>query len=59
MLVIAELDGRWVFDVRDDPAIGAGPVLDYGRIGLRLMYQTRMRFRDLEVFTFNPVEVMR
>ena len=53
------IDGEWVFDVRDDPLGGTGPVFNYGRIGLREMYQTRMRFRDLKVWERNPgVEVV-
>jgi hypothetical protein len=53
------IDGQWVLDVRDDPLINTGPVFDYGRIGLRLMYGTRMRFRDLAVWTRDPgVEVL-
>jgi hypothetical protein len=46
----AAVDGDWVLEARDDPAAHAGPVLSRGRIGLRLMYGTRMRFRDLRVW---------
>ena len=45
------IDGQWVFDVRDDPLNNNGPVFNYGRVGLRLMYQTRMRFRDMKIWT--------
>jgi hypothetical protein len=40
------IDGRWVLEARDDPPIYTGPVFDYGRVGLRLMYGPRMRFRE-------------
>jgi hypothetical protein len=49
----AGLDGRWVFDLRDDPFNNNGPVFNYGRIGLRLMYQTRIRFRDVKIWSRN------
>lgn len=41
------IDGQFAFDVNDDPLAQTGPVLDRGRIGLRLMYGTRMYFRNL------------
>lgn len=44
------VNGLPAFDVTDDPMAHTGPVLDRGRIGLRLMYGTRMRFRDLKVW---------
>lgn len=44
------IDGRLAFDVTDDPLAHSGPVLDRGRIGLRLMYGTKMRFRGLKVW---------
>jgi hypothetical protein len=34
----------------DDPLAHTGPVLDRGRIGLRLMYGTRMYFRNLRIW---------
>ena len=56
----AAIDGRWVFDVHDDPLNNTGPVFNFGRIGLRLMYQTRMRFRDLKIWNRNAgVEINR
>lgn len=45
----AGLDGEWVLDVTDDAFAHSGPVLNHGRVGLRLMYSTRMRFRDLTI----------
>lgn len=44
------INGEWLLDVRDNPCSNNGPVLNCGRIGLRLMYQTRMRFRNLRVW---------
>jgi len=44
------IDGRLAFDVNDDPLAHTGPVLDRGRIGLRLMYGTRMYFRNLRIW---------
>jgi len=46
----AAIDGQWLLDVRDNPDSNNGPVFNSGRIGLRLMYQTRMRFRNLKVW---------
>lgn len=45
------IDGLWAFDVRDDPDSHSGPVLDRGRVALRLMYGTKMRFRNLNVWS--------
>jgi hypothetical protein len=45
------IDGRTVFDVMDDPYGNNGPVYNFGRLGLRLMYATAMRFRDLAIWT--------
>jgi len=45
------MDGIWVFDVRDDPDSHSGPVLDCGRVALRLMYGTKMRFRNLKIWS--------
>jgi hypothetical protein len=44
------IDGEWVIDVIDDPYINNGPVLNSGRIGLRMMYASRLRFRNLKVW---------
>ena len=48
------IDGRWAFDVTDSADSHSGPVLDRGHIGLRLMYGTRMRFRNLTVWNRDP-----
>jgi hypothetical protein len=47
----AAINGEWVLDATDDAFNNTGPVFNYGRIGLRLMFQTRMRFRNLKVWT--------
>jgi hypothetical protein len=54
------IDGMAVFDVRDPPLGNLGPVTNSGRIGLRLMYDTRMTFRNLKIWNRNPgVEVLQ
>ncbi len=53
----AAIDGRTVLDVTDHAFSNNGPVLNCGRIGLRLMYATRIRFRGLRVWNRNPVVV--
>jgi|GEM_PF-819955 len=52
------IDGEWVLDVRDDAFNNNGPILNSGRIGLRLMYATRMRFRNLKVWNRTPFSVL-
>ncbi len=54
----AAIDGEWVLDVRDDAFDNNGPILNSGRIGLRLMYATRMRFRNLKVWNRDAVEIL-
>jgi hypothetical protein len=56
----AAIDGHWALDAHDDPWINMGPVFNSGRIGIRLMYQTRMTFRDLKVWNRDTgVEIVR
>jgi hypothetical protein len=43
------IDGRTVFDLTDDGLGNNGPALNFGRIGLRQMYKTTMRYRNLAV----------
>jgi len=52
------MDGVWLLDVMDSPWINTGPVFSHGRIALRLMYRTRMRFRDLTVWSRFPVQTV-
>ena len=47
------IDGKTVFDIIDNPFQSTGPVYNYGRIGLRQMYNTRMRYKNLIVYTRN------
>lgn len=54
------IDGQLVFDAMDDPFVNSGPVYSFGRIGIRLMYNTRMTIRNLQVWNRNlGVEVVR
>ncbi len=46
----AAIDGEWVLDARDNAFGNNGPVLNAGRIGLRMMYATRIRFRNMKVW---------
>ena len=45
------VDGRCVHDARDPPFTGTGPTFNAGRIAIRHMQKTRIRYRDLEVWT--------
>ncbi|PYV63551.1 MAG: hypothetical protein DMG97_37405 [Acidobacteria bacterium] len=47
------IDDQVALDVRDDASINMGPVFNTGRVGIRLMYQTRMTFRNLKVWSRN------
>lgn len=52
------LDGDWVLDVQDDAHSHCGPVLHGGRVGLRQMYDTRIRYRNLRIWNRNPITVI-
>lgn len=47
------VDGKTVFDITDYPFINNGPVLNFGRIGLRQMYNTTMRYKNFIVYEKN------
>ncbi|MCF6270840.1 MAG: DUF1961 family protein [Melioribacteraceae bacterium] len=47
------IDGKTVFDVEDKFDINNGPVLDFGRIGFRHMYNTTVRYRNFIVYERN------
>ena len=47
------IDDQVALDVRDDAFINMGPVFNTGRVGIRLMYQTRMTLRNLKVWSRN------
>lgn len=53
------IDDRRVFDVEDSPEIGNGPSYNAGRIGLRHMQKTRVRYRNLRVHTCPPPACIR
>lgn len=42
-------DGQTVFDLTDTPFGNNGPVYNFGRIGLRQMYHTALRYRNFSV----------
>lgn len=48
------LDNKIVFDVTDHPDQHNGPVLNFGRIGIRHMYHTGIRYRNLVVYERKP-----
>lgn len=48
------IDGQTVFDVPDDPFHNNGPVYNFGRIALRQMYHTALRYRNLVVYQRKP-----
>jgi hypothetical protein len=49
------INGKTVFDIRDDGFQNHGPVYNFGRIALRQMYKTRMRYRNLVMHTRNEL----
>jgi hypothetical protein len=44
------INGQLCFDVTDEAFSNNGPILNSGRIGLRQMYGTRMRYKNLRVW---------
>lgn len=44
------IDGHIVFDVEDHADRQTGPIYNFGRIGLRHMYQTAIYYRNLAVY---------
>ena len=54
----AAINGNIVIDWRDSAATNNGPVLDKGRIALRLMRRTDMMFKNLEVWNKPKFEVL-
>ncbi len=45
------IDGQLLFDVLDEPFGGHGPVFRGGRLGIRLMWKTDIRFRNLHILS--------
>jgi hypothetical protein len=48
--IVGAIDGKIMFECTDDGFINNGPVLDYGRIAIRLMLHSKMVFRNLKVY---------
>jgi hypothetical protein len=49
--LFGSVDGRTVFDVKDDANENDGPVLNSGRIVLRQMYKTSIRYRNFVIYS--------
>lgn len=48
--LVGAIDGSIMFECTDDGTINNGPVLDFGRIAIRLMLHSKMVFRNLKVY---------
>lgn len=48
--IVGAIDGQIMFECTDDGHINNGPVLDFGRIAIRLMLHSKMVFRNLKVY---------
>ena len=44
------LDGKTVFDVQENANDNNGPVLNSGRVVLRQMYNTAMKYRNFKIY---------
>lgn len=49
--IYGSFDGKTVFEVEDNAFINNGPVLNSGRVVLRQMYNTAMRYRNFVIYT--------
>lgn len=47
-------DGRTVFNIEDNPYDNNGPVLNSGRVVLRQMYNTSMKYRNFVIYQRKP-----
>ncbi len=45
------IDGKVVFDVEENPYDNNGPLLNSGRVVLRQMYHTAMKYRNFVIYT--------
>lgn len=45
------IDGKTVFEIEDDPYDNNGPLFNSGRVVLRQMYHTIMRYRNFVIYT--------
>mgnify|MGYP006275299023 FL=1 len=48
--LIGSIDDKIIFDMMDQPDINNGPVLNFGRIGLRQMFKTTMLYNNFVVY---------
>jgi hypothetical protein len=54
--LVGALDGVIMFDCTDEGFTNNGPVLDFGRIAIRLMLRSKMVFRNLKVYNKERVK---
>ena len=54
--IVGAIDGKIMFDCIDDGFINNGPVLDFGRIAIRLMLHSKMVIRNLKVYNRSTFE---
>jgi hypothetical protein len=54
--IVGAIDGQIMFECTDDGFINNGPVLDFGRIAIRLMLHSKMVFRNLKVYNRSTFE---
>jgi hypothetical protein len=48
--IVGAIDGKIMFECTDDGFINNGPVMEFGRIAIRLMIHSKMVFRNLKVY---------
>ncbi|OAQ38941.1 hypothetical protein A5893_12955 [Pedobacter psychrophilus] len=57
--LVGAIDGKIIIEGEDDSFVGMGPVLNYGRIAIRCMRNSKILFRNLKVYNKDvPYEVM-
>ena len=52
--IYGAIDGKKVFEAEDSATANNGPVLNSGRIVLRQMYHTAMRYRNFKIYQRKP-----
>lgn len=52
--IIGTIDGKVIFDVYDNPTLGAGYVCNCGHIAIRCMWKTRLLVRNLKIYGKEP-----
>jgi hypothetical protein len=55
--IVGAIDGKIMFECSDDGYINNGPVLDFGRIAIRLMLHSKMVFRNLKVYNRDNIKI--